>query len=266
MANPARSLSGLVSWLRVLPALGIQVPTGILPATTACPLCHGDGLQVVSDEVLGGQWCCCRDCKFAGDLIELMAQIWNLTIPATFVRLDELDLLDEQVSPESIDGYVQSHVQYRRRMNQFWELAQQQIKFSKSVVLWELLKRIGCRDQVFWPEWAGLMGRFVGSAHYKQVQDLFHPGSYSRQARVNHGQKTSVRRGAGPGEYRMFCSGAEWEDVLVVPFFRPVRLILGMPITTEENTGLLYSTRFSVTSAGPTAKTRNHKLPNELRF
>jgi len=47
---------------------------------------------------------------------------------------------------------------------------------------------------------------------------------------------------------------------------RPVRLILGMPITTEENTGLLYSTRFSVTSAGPTAKTRNHKLPNELQF
>ncbi|MEI8371960.1 MAG: HEAT repeat domain-containing protein [Planctomycetota bacterium] len=52
----------------------------------------------------------------------------------------------------------------------------------------------------------------------------------------------------------------------VLPKLRPVRLILGMPITTEENTGLLYSTRFSVTSAGPTAKTRNHKLPNELRF
>jgi len=51
-----------------------------------------------------------------------------------------------------------------------------------------------------------------------------------------------------------------------MPKVRPVRLILGMPITTEENTGLLYSTRFSVTSAGPTAKTRNHKLPNELRF
>ena len=54
MANPARSLSNLLNWLRVLPALGIEVPTGILPATTTCPLCHGDKFQVVDDRVLGG--------------------------------------------------------------------------------------------------------------------------------------------------------------------------------------------------------------------
>ena len=59
MANPARSLSSAVTWLRVLPALGTKVPTGILPATISCPLCHGDSFLVVNDGVLGGQWCSC---------------------------------------------------------------------------------------------------------------------------------------------------------------------------------------------------------------
>ncbi len=164
MANPARSLGGLLSWLRVLPALGIEVSTGILPVTATCPLCQGGNFQVVDDRVLGGQWCSCRGCKFTGDLIELVARVWNVSIPAAIVRLADLDLVAERVSPESIDGYVRDHVQYRQRLNQFWERAQQQIRSPKSFPLRQLLQRFGMRDQVCGPDWPERMGRFVGSA------------------------------------------------------------------------------------------------------
>jgi len=233
VANSARSLGRLVPWLRVLPVLGVEVSTGLLPATTTCPLCRGDQLQLVDDGLLGGQWCCCRNCHFAGDLFELTARAWNISIQAAVVRLAELELLAERVSPEHCDGYVRDHVQYRRRMNEFWVRAQQNIKVPKSATLVKLVHRFGLRDQTYQPDWLSRMGQFVGSAHYKEVENLFHRGSYAEQPRVNHDKKTSVRRGAGPGDYRLF-HGDAWDDVLIVPYFDMPGRICGFLIVGRD--------------------------------
>ena len=60
-------------------------------------------------------------------------------------------------------------------------------------------------------------GRFVGSADYRAAQTLFAPDSYAQQPRKNH-KTSSVRRGAGPGKYRLF-RGQGWGEVLAVPFY-----------------------------------------------
>jgi hypothetical protein len=143
MANPARSLSGALSWLRVLPALGIEAPTGLLPTMTTCPLCRGESLQVLDDRVLGGEWVHCGPCGFAGDLIELAARAWGLEIPAAVVRLGDLDLLAEQSNAEQVDAYLYSHVRYRRRLDDFWQEAQRQITKPTAYPLRELIRHFG---------------------------------------------------------------------------------------------------------------------------
>jgi hypothetical protein len=218
MGNPARSLSSAVSWLRVLPALGIQVPTGLLPTMTTCPLCRGESLQVLGDQVLGGEWVHCGLCGFAGDLIELASRVWGLEIPATVVRLGDLDLLAEQASPERVEGYLRDHVRYRQRLNRFWQEAQRQITKPTAYPLRELIRRFGFLDQILSPMWPQGAGQLVGSADYRQIQQVFHPESYAPRLRGNPHGSSSARRGAGPGAYRMFA-GRGWGDVLVLPFY-----------------------------------------------
>ena len=217
MANPARSLSRVVSWFRVLPALGVNAATGLLPITTACPLCHGEKLRILDDKVLGGQWTHCGQCDFAGDLVELAGRAWGLEIGATVAQLTDLDLLDEQVAPEQIDGYQRCHVEYRRRLARFWQEARRQITKPTASPLWELMRRFAIQDQIFSPMWQEGMGHLVGSADCRQVQEVFHPGSYAAAPRTNPSGKATVRRGAGPGASRLF-PGAGWADVLVVAF------------------------------------------------
>jgi hypothetical protein len=218
MGNPARSLNQLVSWTQVLPALGVQVPMGLLPVTAPCPLCQSTTLDVFGDRVVGGQWARCNQCEFAGDLIELVSRAWKLDIPSALVRLSNLDLLSEPLPQDNVDGYLRDHIRARQRFNEFWRQAQLRPVLQTPPGLPKLLRHFGLWEQANNMSWLQRGGSVVGTADFHQVQELFAPLAYAQQPRVNHNGKTSVRRGAGPGKYRLFRGGG-WDEVLAMPFF-----------------------------------------------
>jgi len=218
MANPSRSLNNLVSWSQVLPVLGVaDISATILPATTNCPICQGTGLRVFDDTVVGGQWVFCRQCGFAGDLIELAGKIWTLDISETLTRLSDLNLVSEPLSAERVAAHIRDHVHCRRRFHEFWTRARQRPIHTSTYGVRQVLRRFGLLDQTNDDSWLRRGGRFVGTADFHEVQDLFAPLSYAKQPRVNRNGKTTLRRGAGPGRYRLF-KGHGWDEVLVFPF------------------------------------------------
>ena len=155
-----------------------------------------------------------------------MRRTWGLEIPAAVARLGDRDLLAKQVTPTQVDGHLRDHVQYRKRLNRFWQEAQRQITKPTAYPLRQLLRHFGFVDQVFSPMWPQAAGQLVGSADYRQIQEVFHPESYCPRPRGNPNRNTSTRRGAGPGDYRLFA-GPGWGDVLVLPFHDLAGRIVG---------------------------------------
>ncbi|MFC1596746.1 hypothetical protein ACFL5Q_02260 [Planctomycetota bacterium] len=241
MANIARSLATYFSWDSVLTELGVRPPVRVLPAVVPCPICHESRLHGYRDEIEGGQWVRCRgQCGFAGDVIELAAAAWGLGLEAAILRLgaSDLPLPADVFAPEAIEDYLEHHVRARRRVNEFWQAAQQKPIADPTSEVRMLLAKLGVgSDQLISPSWPARVGQFLGAASRRAIEDLYHPGSYSLQERLTQTQSTSVRRGSGAGRSRIF-RGVGWSDVLVVPAYDlPGRIcgfwLLGRELSTE---------------------------------
>lgn len=217
MPTASKSLNQFVHFTRVLPAIGVSGPSSaVLPATVTCPFCHQATLRILDDTVVGGQWAYCGQCRFAGDLIELAAKAWGTDVPTALTRLHGLGLLDGSLSQDRAASYLRDHVDYRRRLRDFWTEAQVRPNRGCEYSVWQLIEHFGMRDQASYSGWLAQSGRFVGAAKCTDIQNLFHPGSYAVQMRSNRGGKTSLRRGGGPGPGRLF-RGEGWDDALVIP-------------------------------------------------
>ena len=88
MSTPPKSLSARVPWLWLLGQLEVVVPSPVLPAIfLRCPLCGHAQLTIMEDYLTGGQWFYCRNCDESGDMIELAAKAWGLSIAGTIIKL-----------------------------------------------------------------------------------------------------------------------------------------------------------------------------------
>lgn len=87
MANIPKSLNEHVYWSYLSGHLGLSSFDPVLPTSTACPLCLAGEMSVFDDPVEGGQWFHCPDCGRQGDMIELAAKVWSLSLPATIHKL-----------------------------------------------------------------------------------------------------------------------------------------------------------------------------------
>jgi hypothetical protein len=234
MANPAKSLSARVHWLFVFRAILESEPLStILPATIECPLCGCDRLDVCEDAVLGGEWFHCRGCKFAGDIIELVAKHAAIEILEALARLQACRLLDRSLTPDCFAAYERDHVDYRARLNAFWKVASGNLLNHYSRAARNLMHQLGvarATDSIYTIEH---VQRFLGVASHQQVEDVFYPDSYAVRHRNNRNGKTSPRRGSGPGARRMFELGG-WDDVLVMPFSDLPGRISGFLIVGRE--------------------------------
>ncbi len=218
MANPSKSLSRLLDWRTVLSATGAdEVHCCALPQDVPCPVCAKGQLRIYDDHVLGGQWASCRDCQFAGDLIELAAGAWQTDIPATLARLEDHGVFPDPLTDEGIAAYLQDHIGYRRRLGQFWEAARlRPMQATESIR--NLLRHFGLLDAVQSPMWDLKAGRHIGAASRREIEELFAPSSFGDQERCNRNGQRSVRRGSGSGGRRIF-SGCGWGDLLVLPYY-----------------------------------------------
>ncbi|MDZ4819924.1 MAG: hypothetical protein SGJ20_13220, partial [Planctomycetota bacterium] len=217
MANTSQSLAASVSWLQILQSLGVSgVTSDTLPQVLECPVCQHKLFSVHRDFQLGGEWCICSSCNFAGDVIELFARAKQTDIPAAIRTLDSLQLLNHSVDEHRIHAYMRDHVHYRERLVDFWTNAQQSLTNPTTSV--HLLMRAFQLDRVDRWRWRETLGPCLGMASREQIENVFASESYKQQERPNREGRLTVRRGSGPGGRRLF-HGTGWTDALVIPFF-----------------------------------------------
>jgi len=90
MSTPRRSLNADVSWEWLLDRLESKVQSHVLPAVAQCPICRLGLVRIYHDHISGGQWHWCPSCGGSGDMIELAAKAWGLSITATVIKLHRI--------------------------------------------------------------------------------------------------------------------------------------------------------------------------------
>jgi hypothetical protein len=217
MPNQSATLARFVPFYSVCDILRVQMPWLSPPVTIECPLCHTIQLDLFNDVPLRAEWGYCRGCKFSGDAIELAAQVWSLDIAATIQRLKSYGVqIPNRVSdPAAVTSYVENHVEYRRRMNDFWKQSSRDLPFFEPDSLTRMQRNIlQRRDDSSWSDRA----RFtVGYTSINEVENLFHPKSVATTMRRNHGEKRTERPGSGAGKARVF-KGNGTGGLSVLPF------------------------------------------------
>ena len=228
MSNPSQSLSSLLTWNEVLPAIGIDGPRRFdLPQSMDCPLCERGVFTVMRDNVLHSQWVYCHLCRFAGDLIELAAQAQKLSLLDAIASLEAKSLFSRQINDNDVTHYTEEHLAYRRRINAFWDSARNAPLRPGGLgpTGYSRLRRLFLADNAFHTEWPRLEGRLFGLASREAVEELLFPRSFEVQERLNRNGMYTFRRGGGPGKRRLFPR-QDWDQVVVIPHFDlPGRII-----------------------------------------
>ena len=124
MSTPPKSLNARVPWLSLLSQLEVVVPSPVLPAVfLRCPLCGHSRLTIMEDYLAEGETFHCRNCNESGDMIELAAKAWGLSIKATIIKLTRRGF-DLPIDDATIHGYLAEHVEYRKRLSRLWQESQ----------------------------------------------------------------------------------------------------------------------------------------------
>ncbi len=218
MSNPVQSLTCRLDWREVFQTIGLGFPNRPdLPQSIPCPLCDQGVLTVMADHVLNSQWFHCGGCQFAGDVIEFSASVLKCPIGQTLNSLETQRLFATPLRDDDVTNYLHQHLYYRQRIQKFWEKARRAPAESSAVGTCGrlLLRRFVLHEFVYQDEWHRRGGQLFGIAQHHEVESLFAPKSFEIQERANRDDRSSRRRGGGPGNRRVF-SGRDWEEVLII--------------------------------------------------
>ncbi len=207
-----RSLNSYTSWTRVLPALGVRIPTSVLPARVQCPLCGGQRLRILNDVSFGGQWHSCDDCGSCGDLIELAVRTWKLSLPATVAKLllKDVDLPPDRVTLEALDTYDRRVLQLRQRHLAGWYKAQASLQSSQSS-LGVVLGKLGLRSELSGERFRSGPGQLLGGIWRDDAERLFQDYTpQSKSPTVHNWRNNSAGR---------LLRGPKWGHCVVTPYW-----------------------------------------------
>jgi hypothetical protein len=197
------SLNSHVKWITLLKLLGSEVRTPAIPAVVRCPICSHLQLEILQDYISHGAWGACRHCHFAGDMIELAAATWKLSIPATIHKLQQNGVdIPPEASPA--ETYRQQYVEYRHRFRELWTEAQAGL-LHNTTHLKGLVYELGWRCEVPADRWTEGPARILGAASTRDVERCFMPGTFRTT-----GRNTSNSR---------LFKGGKWDGVLMIPFY-----------------------------------------------
>jgi hypothetical protein len=213
MPGPPKSLNALVPWDRVLDLLEIAVPAPALPAVVSCPLCKHEQLDITEDYLAGGQWFFCRNCKKTGDMIELAAQAWDLSIAGTIHKFSQQGL-DLPVDDATVQGYLKGHIEYRQRLRELWRQAQANL--CHSTTPGGLLSKLHLPDELSAERWNAGPAKILGGESCLKIEETLLPASV-----VCCGNEQIPRCRSSK---RIF-KGGKWTEALVLPFYvAPARI------------------------------------------
>ncbi len=208
MSNPVRSLNAYLDWPLVAQVLNQQTREPALPTYTACPLCDSGAVAIYRDHLVGGAWYHCRTCNSSGDMIELAARIWDLSLEETIAKLAGHGC-ELPSDAQSVARYIHDHVDYRKRLMQLWQASRSGLQ-RRAGDLMHLEQRFNLRCDVSQDRWADGPGCLLGGIDAEKVERTFAPG-------VMKHADIKVQR-SSPSEHAIF-QGPKWREVLVLPFF-----------------------------------------------
>lgn len=212
MASPKsqtlRALNIHVPWVDILQTLGLPAAGQALPAKTHCPLCQGRRFSLYQDNIAGGAWGYCFDCRWSGDLIELAATVWDLSVAETVDRLVQqgFPIPQRKHNREAVAAYQTHCHDQRRRLWSLWAEAQRNYIQIPSHSLNNLLIHLGLTHDFSRERTAAGPARYMGYVPYNTAHRAIYPGRPRG--------KSHVRLFAGKGHFGH-------QDLLVIPYFHP---------------------------------------------
>lgn len=188
----------------MLSTLGLKPRSQALPTVAKCPLCGHSRLTIYQDQIHRTEWFYCQDCKQAGDLIQLAAKVWQISLAGAVAKLARNNF-DIPTSPEIVRSYLRVPIEQRRRVALFWKNARRQHP-NTSTTGSKLVQELKFDCDL--PEERRLWGpaRLFGHSSVADVEKTYHA----------HIPKDATRS-AVVSELRSF-KGRGWDDVLVIPY------------------------------------------------
>ncbi len=209
-----RSLASSVQRSRLLELLEMDVGPFVLPATTRCPLCSSPVLELHWDQIHRAEWAYCSECRFAGDLIELMIRQRDTSLRAVCEELIREGGLPP--TPEwEVEQYERTHLRVRREMYALWSRASGRMRTREFQDLDRPLNCLGIHA-LGGNTWPGQLSEWIGVSSRIELEDVWHPGSYGPVMGAEDGTSRPRQRGCGPGAVRIF-RGHGWDQVLLLP-------------------------------------------------
>jgi hypothetical protein len=149
-------------------------------------------MQLYHDHASGGQWFHCDNCGRAGDMIELAAAAWRLSLEETVLKLRSLDFPLPN-DPEPLRAYLSQHVGLRERIDRLWRSSQQEM-LSLSTRPQRLLGALNLRCEIPPERWQDGPGQLLGASDTTAVEQAFFPGSMQQaEARNRHNNPSANR-------------------------------------------------------------------------
>lgn len=153
------SLNACIDPTTILQDIGVRV--NHTPDITTCPLCRGREFMVNADPA-GGGWYCCNTCHFAGDSIELVAQVNSFGALQAIEKLRRADSTGS-FTQRNIDDHM--HWAGRRKaVNTFWESCSDRDFILKNASEGgrAMLESFKISKQLQTSDWHNKLGQFVG--------------------------------------------------------------------------------------------------------
>ncbi|MGE3809146.1 MAG: hypothetical protein AB7K24_31160, partial [Gemmataceae bacterium] len=198
-----RPLPTYLTWSAVGNLLDLGDGAAALPTTIRCPRCAGR-LRIYPTATCGA-WHYCLDCRqVSGDLIELAARIWDVSIAEAMRKLLEADL---PLPVEQVNEYPDAYYRRRQRINSTWEAARSYLA-RQAATLVRLLSRVGVLAYLPSYHDCRAAGRIFGALPLNEVHHQLVPYAITTTSMGRSSRHDRLRLGRGPG----------WDDVVVIPF------------------------------------------------
>lgn len=179
--------------------LNLPVRSEALPLRTDCPFCGGRRLTIYQDNTTGGQWHHCP-CGARGDMIELAARAWKLSVPAAVNKLRRHGFaFPDGTTDADVAAYVDNHIGWRRHVNELWQNCRKYLTRTDSKSVAYLRNRFRLVGQLAPDRWDAGPGRLMGAYPAREL-------------------KHATVAGNSPNTKARLFRGRGWEDVLVFPY------------------------------------------------
>lgn len=187
----------------MLEQLGIERSEEALPTTTVCPKCHTASLEILEDAYWNGQWFHCGKCKVGGDMLQLAAWTWGLSVESALNKLIESGI--PSLSPTCFNDLYKGRLNRYSRAKKFREESHSR-PLHHSTAATRLVHELGWHSGVPATRFAAGPGQLFGCASHFKAEQLFHLPLRDDYESTEKPKKTKLFVGGG------------WGDVLVVAF------------------------------------------------